>query len=100
MPKHHKNGDVKNETSTGAENGAKKSPKKSQKQPSKKTKKTTDQNSKKRGCPSEYANKVKPYLADIARYTRCGVTMVLDFVKRLFFKEKPKDDSDNNATYL
>ena len=74
MPKHHKNGDVKNETSTGAENGAKKPPKKSQKQPSKKTKKTTNQNSKKRGCPSEYANKVKPYLADIARYTRCGVT--------------------------
>jgi len=27
-------------------------------------------------------------------------TMVLDFVKRLFFKEKPKDDDDNNATYL
>lgn len=27
-------------------------------------------------------------------------TMILDFVKRLFFKEKPKDDSDNNITYL
>ena len=27
-------------------------------------------------------------------------TMLLDFIKRLFFKEKPKDDSDNNATYL
>ena len=27
-----------------------------------------------RGCPSEYANKVKPYLDDIARYVRCGVT--------------------------
>lgn len=28
----------------------------------------------KRGAKSQYANKVKPYLADIARYTRCGVT--------------------------
>lgn len=27
-------------------------------------------------------------------------TMVLDFVKRLFFKEKPKDDDENNITYL
>ena len=35
---------------------------------------TSEGGEKKRGCPSEYANKVKPYLADIARYARCGVT--------------------------
>ena len=29
---------------------------------------------KKRGTPSEYPNKVKPYLSDIERYIRCGVT--------------------------
>lgn len=29
---------------------------------------------KKTGCASEYANKVLPYLEDIARYARCGVT--------------------------
>ena len=30
--------------------------------------------SKKRGSPSLYNSKVKPFLEDIARYTRCGVT--------------------------
>ena len=29
---------------------------------------------KKRGAPSQYGNKVKPYLADIERYVRCGVS--------------------------
>ena len=28
----------------------------------------------KNGNKSQYANKVKPYLADIARYIRCGLT--------------------------
>ncbi len=36
-------------------------------QPTKKEKKPS-------GKPSQYANKVKPYLADIERYMRCGVT--------------------------
>lgn len=29
---------------------------------------------KKRGAPSQYAYKVQPYMADIERYVRCGVT--------------------------
>lgn len=29
---------------------------------------------KKTGSPSQYANKVKPYLSEIERYVRCGVT--------------------------
>lgn len=36
------------------------------------TPETTEGN--KRGLPSQYANKVKPYLAEIEKYTRCGVT--------------------------
>lgn len=49
------------------------------KSPSAKTKNATTstpplETPSKRGAKSQYANKVKPYLADIARYTRCGVT--------------------------
>lgn len=54
-----------------------------QDQKTKKTKTTTvkkppapvkDAEKKKSGAPSQYANKVLPYLGDIARYVRCGVT--------------------------
>lgn len=34
----------------------------------------TQVNEKKRGTPSQYANKVEPYLTDIEKYVRCGVT--------------------------
>ena len=34
----------------------------------------TPQKTEKNGNKSQYANKVEPYLADIARYTRCGLT--------------------------
>ncbi|MCM1218012.1 MAG: hypothetical protein NC548_26295 [Lachnospiraceae bacterium] len=38
---------------------------------------------KKRGGECQYANKVKPYLTDIARYVRCGVTegVICEFYK-------------------
>lgn len=36
--------------------------------------KTADSEKKKRGAPSQYAYKVQPYMADIERYVRCGVT--------------------------
>ncbi len=38
---------------------------------------------KKRGGECQYANKVKPYLADIERYVRCGVTegQICEFYK-------------------
>lgn len=35
---------------------------------------TASDKKKKRGGECQYANKVKPYLTDIARYVRCGVT--------------------------
>ena len=65
MPKQNKNNDISGAVTV--------KPKKS---PPKKTKKTTTKTpeKKKRGAPSQYANKVKPYLADIERYVRCGVT--------------------------
>lgn len=36
--------------------------------------KQQDKPKKKTGTPSQYSNKVKPYLADIEKYARCGVT--------------------------
>lgn len=44
--------------------------------PKKATEPTTQQDKPKRktGTPSQYSNKVKPYLDDIAKYVRCGVT--------------------------
>lgn len=61
MPKQNKNNDISGAVTV--------KPKKS---PPKKTKKTTTKTpeKKKRGAPSQYANKVKPYLADIERYVR------------------------------
>ena len=50
----------------------KKPPAKKAKKPP--TKPAENSEKKKRGTPSQYANKVKPYLADIERYARCGVT--------------------------
>lgn len=45
------------------------------KKPTKTTTKTPENgDKKKRGAPSQYANKVKPYLAQIETYVRCGVT--------------------------
>lgn len=59
----------KNSASKDAENKKPKNPRKTDAGGG-----TSEGGEKKRGCPSEYANKVKPYLADIARYARCGVT--------------------------
>lgn len=55
---------------------AKKKPtKKTAKKPPVKTEKTAENGEKKkRGTPSQYANKVLPYLADIERYIHYGVT--------------------------
>lgn len=55
---------------------AKKKPtKKAAKKPPAKTEKAAETTEKKkRGTPSQYANRVKPYLADIERYVRYGVT--------------------------
>ena len=53
----------------------KKPPKKTtKKQPAKTAKTAATGEKKKRGSPSQYANKVLPYLADIERYVRYGVT--------------------------
>lgn len=67
MPKQPKN----NEKTDVAKKKAKKAPQKSTK-----SEKTAPEKppSKKRGSPSLYNSKVKPFLEDIARYTRCGVT--------------------------
>lgn len=56
--------------------GSESKKKKTTKSTPKKTTKSTTQSpeKKKRGAPSQYGNKVKPYLADIERYVRCGVT--------------------------
>ena len=51
-----------------------KTPKKQTKKASKKTTKKTSTSQKKRGVPCEYDNKILPYLKDIERYARCGVT--------------------------
>lgn len=42
--------------------------------PTEKATKATAAEKKKRGAPSQYAYKVQPYMADIERYVRCGVT--------------------------
>lgn len=67
MPKQPKN----NEKSDAEKKKAKKAPQKSAK-----PEKSASENppAKKRGSPSLYYSKVKPFLEDIARYTRCGVT--------------------------
>ena len=56
--------------STGAEN--KTTEKKTVKKPASEA--AENATPKKRGTPSQYANRVKPYLNDIERYVRCGVT--------------------------
>lgn len=70
MPKQPENAAEGKEVKKAPKNAAKKTTKKAKKTPQKKP--TAEK--KKTGCPSEYANKVLPYLADIARYARCGVT--------------------------
>lgn len=67
MPKQSKNDDLKKDV----EKTTKKQPLKRAKNRPKTTPKS---DGKKRGAKSQYENKVKPYLEDIARYTRCGVT--------------------------
>ncbi len=67
MPKQSK----KTENTEAAKRSPKKQPKK---QPAKTVKPEETGEKKKRGTPSQYANKVKPYLADIERYVRYGVT--------------------------
>lgn len=65
MPKQNQNNVV-----AGGKN--KKTKKTTAKKKLKTTAATTEK--KKRGAPSQYGNKVKPYLADIERYVRCGVS--------------------------
>ena len=70
MPKQPKNTDVK-------ENSKKKASIKSAKKAknsSKNTLKNADNEKKKPGSPSLYIEKIYPYLSDIGRYIRCGVT--------------------------
>lgn len=55
-------------------NEPEKQAKKNQKTSTKKARKKERKEGKKRGCPSEYENKVLPYLSDIEKYARCGVT--------------------------
>jgi len=64
IPKHQKNGDKKDAA-------------KKKTAPTPETEAENDvenPTAKRRGAKSQYENKVKPYLEDIARYTRCGVT--------------------------
>ena len=65
MPKQNQNNVV-------ADGKNKKTKKTTAKKKPKTTAATTEK--KKRGAPSQYGNKVKPYLADIERYVRCGVS--------------------------
>ena len=67
MPKQPKN----NEKTDAEKKKAKNAPQKSAK-----TEKSASEKppTKKRGSPSLYNSKVKPFLEDIARYIRCGVT--------------------------
>lgn len=57
---------------------------------------------KKTGTPSQYANKVLPYLADIARYARCGVTegQICEFygVGKTQWAQYKKDNPELTAT--
>ena len=59
---------------------------------------------KKTGSPSQYASKVKPYLEDIARYTRCGVTegQLCEFynVGKTQWAQYKKDNAELNETLL
>ena len=48
--------------------------KKDLKKRTKKQSEKTDDTPKKRGVPSEYPTKILPYLSDIKKYARCGVT--------------------------
>lgn len=61
-------------TTEVVEKTAEKMPKKASKKKKKKTPKKTMQTGKKRGCKSEYETKVQPYICDIEKYARCGVT--------------------------
>ena len=70
MPKHPENPVVDGETPKTPKKQTKKTPKKT----SKKTPKKASEAKKKRGVPCEYDNKVLPYLKDIEKYARCGVT--------------------------
>ena len=66
MPKHHANGDQEKDI-----------PKKRKKPTKKPTSEHDSENAegkKKRGSPSLYSEKVLPYLSDIEKYKRCGVT--------------------------
>lgn len=81
---------------------AKQPPKKKVKKPSSEAAENGKQ--KKRGTPSEYPNKVKPYLSDIARYIRCGVTegQICDYygVGRTQWAQYKKDNPELTETLL
>lgn len=70
IPKQDQNEAEEKKTSKTVKKASKK---KSKKQP-KKTVEKSGTASKKRGAPSEYPIKIQPYLSDIAKYHRCGVT--------------------------
>lgn len=56
------------------------------------------------GKPSQYANKVKPYLADIEKYARCGVTegQICEFygVGKTQWVQYKKDNPELNEILL
>ena len=59
---------------------------------------------KKRGAQNQYANKVKPYLTDIEKYVRCGVTegQLCEFygVGKTQWAQYKKDNPELNETLL
>lgn len=65
-----------------------------------KTKTAQEKQKKPTGKPSQYANKVKPYLKDIERYVRCGVTegQICEFygVGKTQWAQYKKDNAELN----
>ena len=98
MPKQPQNTDVK-------EKGAKSTEKKNSKKATtakKTTAKKPDTEKKKRGSPNLYKEKILPYLKDIERYTRCGVTegqlAVYYNVGKTSWAKYKKENSEFNET--
>ena len=95
MPKQNQNNVV-------ADGKNKKTKKNTAKKKPKTTAATTEK--KKRGAPSQYGNKVKPYLADIERYVRCGVSegdlCEYDGVGKTQWAQYKRDNSELTETLL
>ena len=92
MPKQPKNQDVEKKKT------------KTTKKVTKTTAAETKKEKKKTGSPSQYANKVKPYLSDIERYVRCGVTegQICQYynVGKTQWAQYKKDNPELNETLL